>query len=73
MYILPARWYWTKYNTAKLQVNGSVQIGDDGDIAIAEKAGTIRFRSDSNHSYLEMCTQTGVDTYAWVIIKQNSW
>lgn len=58
---------------SKLQVNGGVQIANDSGSASADKAGTLRYRSDSNNSYVEMCMQTGASSYAWVIIKQNSW
>ncbi len=56
-----------------LQVNGGVQVADDTDAATADKVGTLRYRADSNHSYVEMCVQTGASTYAWVIIHQESW
>lgn len=59
--------------TSKLHVSGGVQIADDSDAASADKAGTIRYRTDSNNSYLEMCMQTGASTYEWVVIKQNTW
>ncbi len=56
-----------------LQVNGGVQVADDTDAATADKVGTLRYRADSNHSYVEMCVQTGASTYAWVIIHQETW
>ncbi len=56
-----------------LQVNGGVQVADDTDTASADKVGTLRYRADSNHSYVEMCVQTGATTYAWVIIHQETW
>ena len=58
---------------SKLQVNGGVQIADDGGAATVEKAGALRYRADSNNSYVEMCMQTGAGSYEWVIIKQNTW
>ncbi len=58
---------------SKLQVNGGVQIADDSDTASADKVGTLRYREDSTNSYLEICMKTGPSSYAWVIIKQNSW
>jgi len=58
---------------SKLQVNGGVQIADDSDAASADKAGTLRYRSDANNSYVEMCMQTGDGTYEWIVVKQNSW
>ena len=56
-----------------LQVNGGVQVADDTDAASANKVGTLRYREDSNHSYVEMCVRTGASTYAWVIIHQETW
>ena len=56
-----------------LQVNGGVQVADDSDAATADKVGTIRYRADSNNSYVEMCVQTSASTYAWVVIHQESW
>lgn len=35
--------------------------------------GTIRYRTDSNNSYVEMCMQTGASTYSWIVINQNTW
>lgn len=58
---------------SKLQVAGAVQIADDTAAASADKDGAIRYRKGSNNSYIEMCMQTGASTYAWVIIKQNTW
>ncbi len=56
-----------------LQVNGGIQVANDTDTATADKVGTIRYRADSNNSYVEMCVQTGATTYAWVIIHQETW
>jgi len=58
---------------AKLDVNGSVKIGNDTVSASVANAGAIRYRADANNSYVEMCMQTGASTYAWIIIKQNTW
>lgn len=56
-----------------LEIDGGIKIKNDTDAASATKVGTIRYRADSNNSYCEMCMQTGSSTYAWVIIKQNTW
>ncbi len=56
-----------------LEVNGGVKVADDTDVASASKVGTLRYRSDSNHSYIEMCVQTSASTYAWFIIHQETW
>jgi hypothetical protein len=61
--------------SARLDVSGGVKIGNDTDAGVNTKSGTLRYRSDSNNSYLEMCMQTGpnIADFAWVVIKQNSW
>jgi len=56
-----------------LQVDGGIQVANDTDTASADKAGTIRYRANANNSYIEMCVQTGVASYAWVIIHQVTW
>jgi hypothetical protein len=58
---------------AKLDVNGSVKVSNDAALATANNVGAIRYRTSGNNSYCEMVMQTGASTYAWVIIKQNSW
>jgi len=59
---------------SKLQVNGGVQIGDDTFPAyLPSKAGTLRYRTSGNNSYVDMHMQTGASTYAWVNIVTNSW
>lgn len=63
----------------KLQVNGSikstssVQVGANATVESASLVGSIRYRSTANSSFAEMCMQTGASTYAWVILKENSW
>ena len=56
-----------------LDVNGGVRIGNDTAEASATKVGTIRYRVDGTTSYCEMVMQTGASTYAWVVIKSNTW
>lgn len=56
-----------------LQVAGGIQLADDSDAASADKVGTIRYREEANNSYIEMCMKTGAGSYAWIVIKQNSW
>ena len=58
---------------SKLQVNGGVQLASDTASPSAEKAGTFRYRTSGNNSYVDMCMQTGASTYAWVNIVQNNW
>ena len=59
--------------SAKLQVDGGVQMADDTDAASASKVGTLRYRTSGNNSYVDMCMQTGASTYEWVNIVQNNW
>jgi len=59
--------------SATLDVNGGVKIANDADAASAGKVGTMRYRVSGNNSYFEMCMQTGASTYAWVVIKTNTW
>ena len=58
---------------SKLQVNGGIQMADDTALASASKVGTMRYRADANNSYAEMVMQTAAATYAWVVIKTNTW
>jgi hypothetical protein len=57
---------------AKLDVDGGVKVGNDSDVASADKEGTFRYRSDANNSYVEVCMKTGASTYAWEIISQKT-
>lgn len=59
--------------TGNLSVSGSVAVGDNADLASSANVGALRYRSDLNNSYVDMCMQTGVGTYAWVNIVQNNW
>ena len=53
--------------------SSSIKVGDDSSSASASNVGSLRYRSDSNNSYCEMCMQTGAITYEWVVIKTNTW
>jgi len=59
--------------TGDMVLSGSLKIGDESDSASAGNVGTIRYRTSGNNSYCEMVMQTGASTYAWVVIKQNTW
>ena len=59
--------------SSKLQVNGGVQLANDTATASAGKAGTFRYRTSGNNSYVDMCMQTGSTTWTWVNIVQNNW
>jgi len=58
---------------ATLDVNGSIKMGGSLLAPAANTVGAMRYRTDSNNSYVEMIMQTGASTYAWVIIQQNTW
>ena len=58
---------------AKLDVNGGVRVGNDSTTASVANAGTLRYHTSGNNSYVDMCMQTGASTYAWVNIVTNSW
>ena len=60
-------------SSGNVELIGSIKVGDDTDSASIDKVGAIRYRSDANNSYMDMCMQTGASTYAWVNIKTNSW
>ena len=66
-----------------LDVNGSVKIADDSGLPDSSKAGSMRYREETNNlgiiiaSHLEMCMlidiTNSVETYDWVSIKENTW
>ena len=62
---------------AKLDVAGGVKVANDTDTAVADKAGTLRYRflpsSPKSQSKVDMCMQTGPSSYAWVNIVTNTW
>jgi hypothetical protein len=58
---------------ATLDVNGSIKMGGSLLAPAANTVGAMRYRTDSNNSYVEMIMQTGASTYAWVVIQQNTW
>ena len=52
--------------------NGA-RVGSPTIAASFFNAGTLRYRTSGNNSYVDMSMQTGASTYAWVNIVQNSW
>ena len=64
---------FTIKNNGNTISTGSTQVGNDSSTATSSNVGAIRYRTSGNNSYCEMVMQTGASTYAWVIIKQNSW
>lgn len=63
----------TNTPAAKLDVAGGVKVADDTDTCDATKVGTLRYNSDSNNSYCDMCMQDGAATYSWTNIVQHNW
>lgn len=60
---------------ATLDVNGPIKMGNATTTPLSTTVGTMRYRADSNNSYVEMIMQTGPNAadYEWVVIKQNTW
>ena len=58
---------------SKLDVNGSIKVGDDTAVASASNAGAQRYRVSGNNSYVDVCMQTGASTYEWTNITQHNW
>ena len=52
-------------------VSSSVQVGNNASVASASNAGALRYRSDSNNSYVDMAMQTGTTSYGWINIIHN--
>jgi hypothetical protein len=48
-------------------------IGTSTEVAAVTNVGKIRYRADANNSWCEMVMQTGSSTYAWVVLKTNTW
>ena len=52
--------------------DGSVQVGDNTDTAIASNVGAMRYRTDAVASYADMAMETSAGVYAWVNIVTNT-
>jgi hypothetical protein len=52
---------------------GYVKVGQTTATALGSIAGALRYRSDANNSYLEVCMQTGASTYVWHVIQTYTW
>lgn len=48
-------------------------IPDDVGIASVLNEGRLRYRTDSNNSYVDMCMKVGVGLYNWINILTNNW
>jgi hypothetical protein len=59
--------------TSVIESESSIKVANDTTTASASNVGSLRYRSDANNSYVDMCMQTGASTYAWVNIVQNNW
>jgi len=59
--------------TGTIISSSSIKISYDSSTASSSNVGSLRYRSDSNNSYCEMCMQVGTSTYEWVEIKKNTW
>lgn len=59
--------------TGSLKSTSSVQVGNSAVTASSANVGAIRYRSDSNNSYMDMVMQTGASTYEWVNVVKNTW
>jgi len=59
--------------TGSVKSTSSVQVGDSAVTASSANVGAIRYRSDSNNSYMDMVMQTGASTYEWVNVVKNTW
>jgi hypothetical protein len=57
---------------AKLDVAGGIRMADDTSTATSTNVGTMRYRDDSNTSYVDMCMRTS-SGYEWVNIVQNNY
>lgn len=53
--------------------NGFVKVGTTAELPASEYAGALRYRSDANNSYLEVCMQTGASTYVWHVVQTYTW
>lgn len=61
--------------TGDFSVSGisTIRIGANLNPASASNVGAIRYTSTVNSSSMEMVMQTGASTYAWVVVKTNTW
>lgn len=55
------------------RATGYVKVGQTTATAVDSIAGALRYRSDANNSYLEVCMQTGASTYVWHVIQTYTW
>ena len=58
---------------ANFTSSGYVKVGQTTATAVDSITGALRYRSDANNSYLEVCMQTGASTYVWHVIQTYTW
>ena len=51
----------------------NLRLADSVETADATTEGKMRYTKTANSSKVEMVMQTGASTYAWVVIKENTW
>jgi hypothetical protein len=59
----------------KVKCNTSLQVGNDTTTITNDgtEGGKIRYREDTNASYIDVLMKTGTSTYQWVNVKTNTW
>jgi hypothetical protein len=60
-------------SNADFASSGYVKVGQTTATATGGIAGALRYRSDANNSYLEVCMQTGASTFVWYVIQTYTW
>lgn len=61
------------FHTARVETTDVIRTGTTADAAASGNTGALRYREDSNNSYLECSMKTGASAYSWVVVKQNTW
>ena len=56
-----------------IRSNTSIQFANNTATPSAQLEGSQRYYKTSNASYVDVCMQTGANTYSWVNIKTNTW
>ena len=65
---------WYKYDGASwVQTPLYIQAGEDSSSANAANVGKMRYRISGSNSYCEICMQTGVATFSWIVLVENNW
>lgn len=56
-----------------LHVTGGIQFANDTYPAGSSKAGTMRYYTMGNNSYVDVCMQVGPSMYLWRTVVKCSW